>query len=714
MKPKLYSKIIKYLYYTLFFIVPFVVYPATSELFEFNKMLFIYALSVCIGWFWLMRSVQEKKFVFRRTAFDIPILIFAISQVLSTVFSIDISTSLFGYYGRFNGGLISLFTYIFLYYGLVSNLSDELVHITRSLFKISVLSSLLVILWGLPGKFGHDLSCLLFTSKFDNTCWTVQFRPSERMFSTLGQPNWLGAYLAVTFFMGLYLFITSSLNKKWFYGSFIVLNYVGILFTRSRSALGSLVPGFVALIVLYFMKEVKKDKEQKKPYFKTLGILLAGMIVATFVFKTGITQVDYLLEFRFLQTNNKKTVVAPVPSTSTTPSMGTGITESFDIRKIVWKGALQLGEQYPLFGTGVETFGYSYYSVRPVAHNLTSEWDYLYNKAHNEYLNFFATTGWLGLLSVVIFIVWGYVYMIKQIVLHKKEDDLLYLYISLASIWLSIIITNFFGFSITVINLYWYIIPAFLLTNAPLSTTKTKENKMPVLGYILPFVVWVYLMNSLFSYWLADYKYATSDAALKSNNIEAAASLLYQALALRHEHVYEDKLSYTLSKLAFYSSYQKQAEQAKKYMSESERLNLASIQESTQNILYWKTRVKNQYLFYQMTLDKKYLFTGLSALDEAAKLGPTDPKIPYFAATYYALLFDEEKNAQQKKIYEGKAFEAIEHAISLKKDYGDAYYLKIQLLKKFGKKEEAKQLLKWYIPRFSPQNPELLKELGEM
>ncbi len=713
MKPKLYSKIIKYLYYTLFFIVPFIVYPATSELFEFNKMLFIYAMAACIGWFWLMRSIQEKRFVFRRTVFDIPLLIFMVSQVLSTVFSIDTSTSLFGYYGRFNGGLISLFTYIFLYYAFVSNLSDELSHIIRSLFKISVVSSFLVILWGLPGKFGHDLSCLLFTSKFDNTCWTTQFRPSERMFSTLGQPNWLGAYLAVTFFMGLYLFFTSSQNKKWLYGSFIVLNYIGILFTRSRSALGSLIPGFIVLIILYFVKEVKKDT-QKKPYFKTLGILMGGMIVATFIFKTGIPQADYLLEFRFLNTNSKKAVVASVPSNNTTPSIGSGITESFDIRKIVWKGAVQLGEQYPLFGTGVETFGYSYYSVRPVAHNLTSEWDYLYNKAHNEYLNFFATTGWFGLISVILFIVWGYAYLVKQIFLHKKDDALLYLYISLGSIWLSIIITNFFGFSITVINLYWYIIPAFLLTSSPVYTTKTKENKMPVLGYILPFIVWVYMMNSLFSYWLADYKYATSDAALKSNNIEAAASLLYQALALRHEHVYEDKLSYTLSQLAFYSSYQKQADQAKKYMSESERLNLASIQESSQNILYWKTRVKNQYLFYQMTLDKKYLFTGLSALDEAAKLGPTDPKIPYFAATYYALLFDEEKNVQQKKIYEGKAFEAINHAISMKTDYGDAYYLKIQLEKKFGKKTEAKQLLEWYIPHFSPQNPELLKELGEM
>ena len=28
---------------------------------------------------------------------------------------------------------------------------------------------------------------------------------------------------------------------------------------------------------------------------------------------------------------------------------------------------------------------------------MTSEWDYLYNKAHNEYLNYLTTTGIVGL-----------------------------------------------------------------------------------------------------------------------------------------------------------------------------------------------------------------------------------------------------------------------------------------------------------------------------
>lgn len=112
-----------------------------------------------------------------------------------------------------------------------------------------------------------------------------------------------------------------------------------------------------------------------------------------------------------------------------------------------------------------------------------------------------------------------------------------------------------------------------------------------------------------------------------------------------------------------------------------------------------------------MSLDKKYLFTGLSALDEAKKLAPTDPKIPYFSATYYSLLFDDEKDMKQKKLYMSKSIDSIENAIALKSDYGDAFYLKVQLLRKYGDKSEAKKLLEWYIPRFAPTNEEIKKEL---
>ena len=715
MKSQYYANIIRYLYYILFFFLPFVVLPVSSELFEFNKMLFIYTISAFIASTWLLRSFQEKRLVIKKTSFDIPLSIFILSQVMSTIFSIDQHTSFFGYYGRFNGGLLSTLTYIFLYYGFVSNVDKNINKTIKTILGISIFSSILVVAWGLPGKFNRDLSCLLFTGQFNNSCWTAQFKPAERMFSTLGQPNWLGAYLAITFFMSIFVLITSQAKKAKVIGALgILFSYIGILLSRSRSSLVSLAPGFICIGIYFLFLLVLKSSWMSSLRKKILIGIMVFLVFLTFFIQTGIGEVDSLLHFSFLKKYNtpqtQTTVVTPKVDTSL--QVVGPITESLDIRKIVWKGAWELGQQYPLFGTGVETFGYAYYSVRPVAHNLTSEWDFLYNKAHNEYLNLLATTGWFGLGSFILLLLWMIGVLLKNIHSHRAESTLVFFYLMLFGIFVSICITNFFGFSITVINVYWYILMGFLVLYNTTDTShisNSNKTSFSQMGIVLVALLW--MLNSIGTYWVADYTYAQSDIALKNNNVEASVALLQKALVLRKEHVYADKLSYALAQYAYTVAYQKDKEKSKEMIALAENLNLKSIQDSPQNVLYWKTRVKNQYIFYQMGLDKKYLFTGIAALEEASKLAPTDPKITYFAATYNSLLFDDEKEPKQKELYKLKSLDAIEKTITLKSDYGDAYLLKYQLLKKYKNMTAAKTLLEWYIPRYAPSNEELKKEL---
>lgn len=714
MKLQHYSNIVKYFYYILFFILPFVVLPVNSELFEFNKMLFIYTISALILGVWILRCLQENTIVIKKTPFDIPLFLFLGSQLVSTLFSIDQHTSFFGYYGRFNGGLLSTVVYIFLYYGFVTHITENVHAVIRNIFKISIVSSILVVLWGLPGKFNHDLSCLLFTSKFDNSCWTAQFRPAERMFSTLGQPNWFGAYLAITFFISIFLFFSSSRKKSTIIALLgILFSYAGILLSRSRSSLVSIVPGVIVIGIYYLFLLIKKKNWLSVFKQRTMALGIGGLFFLTIVCQTGIPQLDSILTGSFFQKSVSKNIITP-PPTPVEPSLiyVGGVTESLDIRKIVWKGAWELGMQYPLFGTGVETFGYAYYSVRPQSHNMTSEWDYLYNKAHNEYLNLLATTGWFGLGTFFVLLVWVSYVLFIRLGRSKNDSSTVLFYLTLIGMAGSIIITNFFGFSISVINIYWYLMIAWLAVYDEPTTSKVDaKNRVGISKVGIAIVVTLWLLNGVYTYWLADYKYAQSEIAIKSNNSGVAVNLLQEALTLREEHVYQDKLSYALAQYAFVASYQKEKEKSQQVIEASENLNLKSIQSSSQNVLYWKTRVKNQFIFYQMSLDKKYLFTGLSALAEATKLAPTDPKIPYFAATYYSLLFDDEKNAKQSKIYLENSMKSIENALSLKNDYGDAYYLKIQLLRKYGMKSQARQLLEWYIPRYAPTNEDLKKEL---
>ena len=116
------QKAIEYLFYALFFLVPLVFLGSTSELFELNKIWLTYGISILIALFWGIKIIANKQFRIQRTPLDIPILLFLLANILSTIFSWDPYVSFWGYYSRFNGGLLSIATYIFLYYAFASNL----------------------------------------------------------------------------------------------------------------------------------------------------------------------------------------------------------------------------------------------------------------------------------------------------------------------------------------------------------------------------------------------------------------------------------------------------------------------------------------------------------------------------------------------------------------------------------------------------------------
>lgn len=724
------QKIQKYLYYLLLFVTPFIMLSNTSELFEFNKLLYIYIIAGLILCIWLARMVEAGKLLFKRTPFDLFIGLFFLSQLISTFLSIDVHTSIFGYYGRFNGGLLSLISYLIIYYSLVEFMSvyDDKKGFINMLMKISLAASTLVILWGLPGKTGHDLSCLVFSGKLNNACWTAQFDPAARMFSTLGQPNWLGAYLAITFFISVYYFLNSSQKTNKLYpfalGAITLLQIIAVFFTNSRSSVLAL---FFATGVLFILVMLKK-KTLHIPLLKEKALsLFILFFVSILIFKTGVSSIDKYISLSTYFKPPAKTVPVQPKGSSTVPVDPLKITDSLDIRKIVWQGAEKLGMEYPLFGTGVETFAYSYYFVRPQAHNLTSEWDYLYNKAHNEYLNYFATTGFFGIGTYLLFVsavVLLTLFWIRPI-FAKDEDshsDVTLLQAALFCAWTTILITNFVGFSTTVISLYFYLIPALLfylqIIKKPVTSTAAVKNtrhslsgSAAIIGYGVSFILAIFFVQYFISYWLADTKYAMAENLAKANDYQNSVMLLNQAMQLRPDHVYEDKLSYYLANLSFIASYQKNAQLAKELMQASDKFNAHSLQESPQNILYWKTKVKNLYIYYQITLDRKYVEEGVSALLESEKLSPTDPKLPYFLATYYSLLYDEEKDPKIKLQYQTKALEQINTSIQLKSDYFESYYLKAQLLKKYRMIPQAKETYEFILQHVSPGNAQVKQEM---
>ena len=187
------DRVIRGGYYLLFALVPLLLTPVNYELFEYNKMMAVYGITVVVTVAWLVKMISAGEVRIAKTPLDIPIVLYLGSQLVSSLFSIDPHVSWFGYYSRFNGGMWSVISYVLLYYAFVSNV-DRVISDKRdfslftfhfSLLKVALATGSVVALYGVAERLG-----------IDKHLWVQDVQ--NRGFSTPGQPNWLAAYLVAT------------------------------------------------------------------------------------------------------------------------------------------------------------------------------------------------------------------------------------------------------------------------------------------------------------------------------------------------------------------------------------------------------------------------------------------------------------------------------------------------------------------------------------
>lgn len=702
------NRVIEYSFYLLFFLVPIVVTSETSELFEFNKLWLTFGMTIIVGAAWFTKMIVKKQFKLQRTPLDIPIALFLLSQIISTIFSMDVHTSIWGYYTRFNGGLLSIIAYIFLFYAFVTNLNS--IHHVKKILGVSLASALFVSIWGLPSHFGYDPTCLIFRGALDVSCWTADFQPKIRIFSTLGQPDWLGAYLAILLPLSIVYFLRSiKIGKKlislksvgFFFLS--VLLYLDLFYTRSRSSILAIIISLTVFAGIFlWLKRAEIKKISVVKFVKAQShvfLLVSAFILVPFFVGTSFAQLESFT-FNGIRSSLVKPKVedkkpAKAPQAEETVHFGEmGGTDSTKIRLIVWKGAIEAWKNNPIFGTGLETFAFAYYKYRPPAHNLTSEWNFLYNKAHNEYLNYLATTGLLGLgtyVSIILLFLWTmFSKGLKKLKLKEINLEIL-IATALVIGYLSILITNFFGFSVVIVNLYFYLIPAFCLIilglindkkvfsfsfkKSDIKVSKGKNFKedlyktsgLQKFGMLAVLVTGIYLAYTLYNYWMADKAYALGSNLDRASQYQQGYQNLKVATALRpSEPTFQDELAINNAVLSLMVLQQQKdstgsAGLANQLAQEAITLTNKVTTEHPGNIVFAKTKVRVFYTLAQA--NPQYLAMALQAIEKAATLAPTDANISYNLGVLYG------QNGQTQK-----AIETLEKTTKLKPNYRDAYY----------------------------------------
>ncbi len=693
------NNLIPFLFSLLLFLVPLVFYPKTSEIFEFNKMILVYIFTILIASVWIIKMIITKRIIFERSIMDLPILAFLISQALSTLISIDPHTSLYGYYSRFHGGLLSTISYSLLYWAYVSNMQKKW---TINTLKVILVSSAVVSIYAIFEHFGHSLSCLLISGKFDANCWVQDVQ--LRVFASMGQPNWLGALLVVLSPFSWAMALNSKLKTKnfLFYLGLSFLLFVTLLFTKSRSSLLAFAVESAIFWLLILASSYKK-------YLKKFLILNIALIILCLSFGT-----PWSPKLSDIYKNYLAPAAKPSAEVGTvTNSLEEGGTESGAIRQIVWRGAIDIWKHYPLFGTGVETFAFSYYQFRPVEHNLVSEWDFLYNKAHNEYLNMAANSGTLGLLTYSMLILFTISLLLKypfkipknsSSQLDKQNTKLLIA--AILSSYVSILITNFFGFSVVTIGLYFFLLPAFAVTviNLPIVGKVSIPKKILFNQYLLiaPVIfVTLYLLFTTSRYWHADTLYQEG-RQLNDKDPVAAAKVLHRAVNLSpDEPNYKDELSQAFTTIAVSLDEAGKKEDAKTFIKYAIDEGEEAVNQNPRNM---NIRRSNANMYTKLSeIDHHYLLNALQVISGSIPYAPTDAKFYFHLGLTYGRLGQIEE-----------AVKNFEKAIELKVNYKDARLAAALMYEEKGELGKAKEELEYILKNISPLDKFVQDELKKV
>ncbi|MBI2031986.1 MAG: O-antigen ligase family protein [Candidatus Levybacteria bacterium] len=703
------NRVIEFSFYFLFFFIPLILFGTTSELFEFNKMWFTFGITILISVSWIIKSIIKKQFQIQKTPLDIPILLFLLSQIISTLFSWDFHVSFWGYYSRFNGGLLSTISYIALYYAFVSNFTAknennkietlEGTKMVKNVLLVSLMSGVVVALWGIPSHFGYDPTCLVFRGTFDVSCWTFDFQPKVRIFSTLGQPGWLAAYLAILLPISIYFFIKNFKHKdneekssffdlkfpdkpkpillSLFYLSSIILFSISLIYSVSRSGVLGVLISLGFFVAVYIWHRYKKSSINLP-----ILIILAGLIV---LILSNQTLINLKFDIGSEPTNIAKESSEQIQEVK--PHVeALGGTDSGRIREYVWSGAIEAWKNYPLFGTGVETFAFAYYKYKPVGQNLTSEWNFLYNKAHNEFLNYLATTGIFGLGSYLLLIGYFFYLLFKRLkyaVLKPQENRLPLLTLALLSSYISILITNFFGFSVVIVNIYFFLIPAFVLLQEKLidperkimipktvseNSDSSKFSPFQWSSITITALIALYFLYTLYVYWDSDKLYAYGSNLDKAGYPQEAYKYLHKAVARRSsEPVFKDALIVNNANVAAQMLLEsdkvtsESAQQASAIAQEAINISNELTLNYSNNIVFWKSRVRMFYTLSQV--DARFLPQALEAIRRASELAPNDTSILY----NHGVLEGQNGNINE-------AIRVLEKTVTLKPDYRDPHF----------------------------------------
>lgn len=368
------EKIINKILLIIIFILPLAIYP--------NYTAKLYVLYFAGSLLLIFLFIKFKEWTFDKS--DLILLAFLILVCISTICSVNVKVSIFGYYNRFEGLLTFIIYYLIYYCGKYYFRNRK--SILTSICILCVITSTLAILqyYNVP-----------FLKSF--------FKNKSFACSTFGNRNFYGAFISLIFPINICLYIFKG--KKLLLIPNALLFY-SMLTTLTRSC-------YLSFFVYSIIGIVYLIKSKNKKYWKNFFTLLLIFTLLFTIF--NVISPNALL-------SRYKTSINELQSKD---NIGT-------YRGYIWQIAIQIIKDHPLVGCGTDAFlpeltnNHTFELLNVMYYKLQG----LPDKAHNEYLQIASTIGIPALILYLLFIFLTIKNLLKNNILTNKVSFVIFLCIT--------------------------------------------------------------------------------------------------------------------------------------------------------------------------------------------------------------------------------------------------------------------------------------------
>ncbi len=468
------SKLSRWSVISIVFFIPiyFAWFQENYTIFDLNKSVALHTILTVTVISWLVQVILEGRLTWQgnKKLFILGIIV-AVIFLFSTIFSLHPIISLWGSYER-QQGLYNLWHYLALTFFIVVVIRncEQLHSLLISLLLGSVVASAygLVQLFGLDFyKWGEDIG---------------------RLFSTFGQPNFFGHYLAVLLPLTLYaiFFLSKNIFVRIGYCTLAIAEVLCLIFTFSRSAWLALLITGVCCILWILLRKGKK--------------MLFGFIILIIIASTVLISFPSIRQ-KIAEAAWQQNIQATQRFLSIF-DLNAGTTKT---RLLYW-GAAVNGFKDATWSQKI--IGYGPDALPNVfVKYYQPEWAYFEkinsfpDRAHNFILDILLQFGLLGLVIFSLFVGLITIQLLK-VTWNESNKQNYWLGVSILSALSIYAINNLFSFSLVSMNVVFYALLglAWLVGNNYKSSTISLDFFQPVSRWLLTGAISIFLITLLYGY----------------------------------------------------------------------------------------------------------------------------------------------------------------------------------------------------------------------